>query len=154
MKVIYPGTFDPITNGHLDIIQRAAGLFTTVVVAVARSARKTPMLSLDERVACCRESVVGFANVQVEPFDGLVVDIAQALNANAIIRGLRSVADVDYEFAQAHMNQQMLPTLETLYFAAVGSNSYISGTMVREIQALGGDISAFVPDAVIQRLKD
>jgi pantetheine-phosphate adenylyltransferase len=150
---IYPGTFDPITNGHVNLIERAAKLFDTLLVAVAVSARKTPCFSLEEREDMCVEILKSFTNVKVVHFAGLLIDFAKSMQAEIIIRGLRAVSDFDYEFQLAGMNRQMAPKIETVFLPATEDNTYISATMVREIVSLGGDASPFVHPYVIEKLK-
>jgi len=151
---VYPGTFDPMTNGHVDIITRAARLFDEVVVAVAPTSRKTPFFSLDERIALVSKVLEGFDHVSVESLQGLLVDFAKNHNAQVILRGLRAVSDFDYEFQLAHMNYRMTPDIETIFLPGSEGSSYISGTLVREIIHLGGDASAFVPPIVAEHLKE
>ncbi|OGO93042.1 MAG: pantetheine-phosphate adenylyltransferase [Coxiella sp. RIFCSPHIGHO2_12_FULL_44_14] len=150
---LYPGTFDPMTNGHVAIIQRAHRLFDRVIVCVATSDRKNPFLTLDERVALVRKVIIEFSNVHVEPLKGLVVDFAKQQGANCIVRGLRAVSDFDYEFQLAGMNRALNSEVETLFLAAEQQTTHISATMVKEIVNLGGDITKFVPDVVAQYLQ-
>jgi pantetheine-phosphate adenylyltransferase len=145
---IYPGTFDPITNGHSDLIQRAARLFDKVIVAVAANPGKTPTFDGEERVALCRTVLEPLANVAVSSFDGLLVDFAREQGANIIIRGLRAVSDFEYEFQLASMNRKLSPQIETLFLTPAEQYAYISSSLVREIAALGGDVSAFVHDKI------
>lgn len=152
INAIYPGTFDPITNGHLDIIARASNLYNKVIVAVAVNKGKTPLFSLDERVALVREVTPEFPNVEVIGFDNLLVDCARQLGANVILRGLRAVSDFEYEFQLAGMNRRLAPQLETVFLTPAEQYEFISSTMIREIAQLKGDVSCFVPDAVHQRL--
>ncbi|HLD17428.1 MAG TPA: pantetheine-phosphate adenylyltransferase [Coxiellaceae bacterium] len=152
-KAIYPGTFDPITNGHLDIVERAARLFGTVVIAVAHSQRKHPFLPLEKRLSIINVATKHLSNVQIEVLEGLLVTFAQQKGARFILRGLRAVSDFDYEFQLAGMNRQMAPDIETIFLPATEGKAYISGTMVREIAELGGDISPFVPPAVLEAMK-
>jgi pantetheine-phosphate adenylyltransferase len=151
-KAVYPGTFDPITNGHVDIIGRAAALFDEVVVAVASSRRKAPFLPLETRLILIAQVTEQWPNVRVESIGGLLVDFAKQQGTNIIVRGLRAVTDFDYEFQQAGMNRQMAKTIETVFLPATEAHGHISGTMVREIFTLGGDVSLFVPDAVVKVL--
>ena len=152
INAIYPGTFDPITNGHLDIIARASKLYNKVIVAVAVNKGKTPLFSLHERVALVREVTPGFPNVEVIGFDNLLVDCARQLGANVILRGLRAVSDFEYEFQLAGMNRRLAPQLETVFLTPAEQYEFISSSMIREIAQLKGDVSCFVPDAVHQRL--
>ncbi len=152
INAIYPGTFDPITNGHLDIIARASNLYNKVIVAVAVNKGKTPLFSLDERVALVREVTPEFPNVEVIGFDNLLVDCARQLGANVILRGLRAVSDFEYEFQLAGMNRRLAPQLETVFLTPAEQYEFISSSMIREIAQLKGDVSCFVPDSVHQRL--
>ena len=151
---IYPGTFDPITNGHLDIIARATKLYDKVIVAVAVNRGKTPLFSLDERVELVKSVTPEFSNIQVIGFDNLLVDCARQQGANVILRGLRAVSDFEYEFQLAGMNRRLAPQLETMFLTPAEQYEFISSTMIREITQLKGDVSCFVPDAVHQRLKE
>jgi pantetheine-phosphate adenylyltransferase len=149
MKVaIYPGSFDPITNGHLDVARRAATMFDRVIVAVARNAEKTPMFSVQERVALARGAVQNVKNVTVEAFDGLLVEYARRKKALVIVRGLRAVSDFEYELQLALMNRRLEPRVETIFLAPKDEYTFISSRMVKEIAKLGGDVGAFVPPAV------
>lgn len=150
---VYPGTFNPITNGHVDIITRALGLFDGVIVAVAGSDRKPSYLSLDERVTLTTQTLAHHKTVRVEKLDGLLVDFAKAQGVEFILRGLRAVSDFDYEFQLAGMNRKMAPKIETIFLPAAESHSFISATMVREIASLGGDVSPFVPSPVAEYLQ-
>jgi pantetheine-phosphate adenylyltransferase len=152
-KVIYPGTFDPMTNGHLDLVERAARLFETVIVAVARNPNKTPAFSVDERIHLAKKVLIDFNNVQVVGFDGLLIQCAKAYNAHVILRGLRAVSDFEYEFQLASMNRKMLPDLETLFLTPAEQYAFISANLVREIASLGGDVSQFVPAVVAEALE-
>ncbi|QGU33434.1 pantetheine-phosphate adenylyltransferase [Thermochromatium tepidum] len=146
--VVYPGTFDPITKGHVDLIHRAARLFDRVVVAVAADTGKTPVFSIEERVELVRGSVMDHPNVEILPFEGLLVNFARALGVSVIIRGLRAVSDFEYEFQLAGMNRHMAPEIETLFLTPSEQYAYISSSLVREIARLKGDVSAFVTPAV------
>lgn len=150
---IYPGTFDPITHGHIDVIRRAASLFDEVVVGVAGSSTKTPVFSLDERTAMARESLSGIPGVRVEPFTGLLVDFAHAVGARVVIRGLRAVSDFEYEMQLASINRRLDASLETVFLTPAESYSFLASTLVREIARLGGDVSSFVPPNVVAALK-
>ena len=149
---IYPGTFDPITNGHLDIISRASKLYHEVIVAVAVNRGKTPLFTLDERVELSRLVIPDFTNVRVIGFDNLLVDCAEQQGANVIVRGLRAVSDFEYEFQLAGMNRRLAPQLETMFLTPAEQYEFISSTMIREIAMLKGDVSCFVPTIVHQRL--
>jgi len=151
--VVYPGTFDPITNGHRDLIQRAARIFDKVVIAVAESPRKQPALSLDEREALAREVVADWPNVEVIGFNGLLTELLKQQQARIILRGLRAVSDFEYEMQLANMNRAQAPDIETLFLTPEIENSYISSTLVREIARLGGDISQHVSPCVVDALR-
>ena len=154
MKIaIYPGSFDPITNGHVDIIQRAVGLFDRVIVAVAASDRKQPCIAAQQRLAITTEVLAPLATVAVVPLRGLLVDIAEQYEARYVVKGLRNSTDFEYEHQQAWMNDTMAESpLETVCFFAASAQSQISSTMVREIASLGGDVSPFVPRQVSEHL--
>lgn len=141
---LYPGTFDPVTLGHADLIERAACLFDRVIVGVAASAGKRPAFSLEERVALLRETVGNLGNVEILPFSTLLAHFAQSLGAQVIIRGLRAVSDFEYEVQLAGMNRRLAPDLETLFLTPAEQFTFISSSLVREIAALGGDVSPFV----------
>ncbi|MBM7456325.1 pantetheine-phosphate adenylyltransferase [Oceanisphaera litoralis] len=152
IRVIYPGTFDPVTNGHLDLIERASQLFNEVVVGVAFSPSKKPMFELDERVALVQEVTRPLGNVKVVGFSGLLVDFAKSCQANVLIRGLRAVSDFEYEFQLANMNRRLMPELESVFLTPAEENSFISSTLVKEVAIHGGDISQFVPAAVARAI--
>ena len=151
-RVLYPGTFDPITKGHGDLIERAARLFDEVIIAVAASPKKNPLFSLEQRVALAREVSKHLPNVQVMGFSNLLAIFAREQQANVLLRGLRAVSDFEYEFQLANMNRQLAPNVESLFLTPSEKYSYISSTLVREIASLGGDISKFVHPAVEQAL--
>ncbi len=152
INAIYPGTFDPVTNGHLDIIARASKLYTKVIVAVAVNRGKSPLFTLEERVELVKSVTVEFCNIEVIGFDNLLVDCAQQQNATVILRGLRAVTDFEYEFQLAGMNRKLAPQLETMFLTPAEQYEFISSTMIREIAQLKGNVSCFVPNAVNQRL--
>ncbi len=152
LTAIYPGTFDPITNGHIDIIARAAKLFSKVIVAVAVSSNKAPLLSLLERVALVKAVIPDFSHVEVIGFDNLLVDCAREYGAHVILRGLRAVSDFEYEFQLAGMNRRLAPQLETMFLTPAEQYEFISSSMIREIARLNGDVSSFVPDVVRESL--
>jgi pantetheine-phosphate adenylyltransferase len=150
---IYPGTFDPVTNGHLDVLERAAGLFDRVTIAVALSTTKEPLFSAEQRVAFIRANVERFKNVHVVSFDGLLVDFARQQKAHAIIRGLRALSDFEFEFNMALMNRHLEPKVETIFVMPNEAYSYTSSSLVKQIAKLGGDIAHFVPANVAAALK-
>lgn len=152
-KVIYPGTFDPITHGHEDLVYRASRLFNKVIVAVAASSGKAPFFSLEERVEMAKDVLTGYANVEVTGFSGLLMEFAHQQNAHIIIRGLRAVSDFEYEFQLAGMNRGLYPDVETIFVTPSEQYMFISATIVREIARLGGDVSKFVHPLVIKRLR-
>ncbi len=152
--VIYPGTFDPITVGHTDLVERAARLFDHVVVAVAKNAVKTPFFSLDERIQLATDALAKFKNVNVKGFDTLLVEYMKECRATVIIRGLRAVSDFEYEFQLASMNRHLRDDIETVFLTPAEQYSYISSGLVREIAVLGGDISPFVPPNVVAAIRN
>lgn len=146
---IYPGTFDPITNGHVELVQRASCLFDHIIIAIATSSRKSPSISLDDRVALAQEVFASASAVRVEPMSGLLVDFAEQHKARFIVRGVRDTADMQHELQLANVNRELSPKIETLFLPALLSSTPISSSMVREIAELGGDISSFVPRPVV-----
>lgn len=152
IKVVYPGTFDPITRGHEDVVRRAAGLFGEVIVAVAESRTQT-LFTLNERVDMAREVFADFANVRVEGFNGLLMSFVQAQDARVVLRGLRAVSDFEYEFQLAGMNRNLYPEMETLFLTPAEQYTFISATMVREVARFGGDVGKFVSPLVAARLQ-
>ncbi|NOQ81521.1 MAG: pantetheine-phosphate adenylyltransferase [Methylophaga sp.] len=150
---IYPGTFDPITNGHIDLVNRASKLFDRVIVAVAINPGKEPTFSLQERVELAEQTLLELDNVEVCGFEGLLVDVAKQKGANVILRGLRAVSDFEHEFQLAGMNRKMQPDIETLFLTPAEQFTYISSSLVREIAVLGGDVSDFVAPCVDAALK-
>ena len=145
--VVYPGTFDPITNGHVDIVERACRLFDHVIIAVADSRKKNPLFSLDERVALCETIFAHLDNVEVCGFNVLLSNFVQEKKADAMIRGLRVVSDFEYEFQLANMNRALSPKMESIFLTPSEKLSYLSSTLIREIASLGGDVAQFVPEA-------
>jgi len=150
---VYPGSFDPITNGHIDLVSRASPLFDRVVVGVAESAGKNPSFSLDDRIALARLALAGLANVEVRGFTSLLALFVKETGAGVILRGLRAVSDFEYEFQLASMNRHLIPQAETLFLTPAEQYSFISSSLVREIARLGGDVSGFVHPAVQQALR-
>ena len=150
---IFPGSFDPITNGHVDIIRRASVLFDRIVVAVLQNAAKQPHFSAEERVAIIGEVFAGEAAVEADAFDGLLVDYARRRGATAIVRGLRAVSDFEYEMQMAHMNRHLSPALETVILMPDAAHTFLSSRLVKEVFSLGGAVGAFVPAAVERRLQ-
>ena len=146
--VVYPGTFDPITNGHIDLIERAAKLFERVVVAVATSEKRAPLFPIAERVALAQHCLSHVPAAKVVPFNGLLIDFVASQDSHCVLRGLRAVADFEYEFQLANMNRAMQPEFESVFLTPSVELSYISSSLVREIAALGGDVSGFVPSKV------
>ena len=153
LTVVYPGTFDPFTRGHEDLVRRAARLFDRVVVGVAKGESKQPLFTLDERVAMAREVVADVANATVTGFDTLLMRFVEAQGARAVLRGLRAVSDFEYEFQMAGMNRRLWPAVETLFLTPSEQHMFISATIVREVARFGGDVSSFVHPSVAARLK-
>ena len=151
---VYPGTFDPITNGHIDLVMRASRLFEHVIVAVAINPSKKPAFALEERVNLAMQTLQDLPNVEVCSFQGLLVDVAREKKAQVIIRGLRAVSDFEHEFQLAGMNRHMEPNVETMFLTPAEQFSYISSSLVREVASLGGDVSAFVPSCVAVALNN
>ncbi len=149
---IYPGSFDPPTNGHLDIVERAAGLFDEVIVGVGVNLAKQTMFSADERVAMMREAVADLGNVRVEPFDGLQVDFARKHHATFVIRGIRALSDFEFEFEMANMNRMLAPEVEMVFLMTSPEHLYLSASRVKELHAFGADVSSMVPQAARKRL--
>ncbi len=152
LLAVYPGSFDPLTNGHVDIILRGARLFDRIVVAMLRNLEKSPLFSLEERLEIAREVFADQPTVEVDIFEGLLVDYARRRGASVIVRGLRAVSDFEYELQMALMNRHMAPALETVFMMPGESYTYLSSRLVKEVFALGGDVSGFVPPAVVARL--
>ena len=149
---VYPGTFDPITNGHSDLVQRAAGLFDHVIVAIAANPGKTPLFDLEQRVAMARQVLSGFENVEVCGFSDLLVDFAASRKAKVLLRGLRAVSDFEYEMQLASMNRHLSNTLETVFMTPSEETSFISASLVKEIALHGGDVSPFVHNSIVEAL--
>jgi pantetheine-phosphate adenylyltransferase len=154
ITAIYPGTYDPVTNGHVDVIGRAAGIFDRVVVGVVGNPQhKQPMFTLDERVAFLQEALAGYDNVEVDRFSELVVDFARKWDAKVIVKGLRVISDFEWEFQMNQLNRQLAPDIETVYVMASPQVSFVSSSGVKEIASFGGDVSELVPAAVAERFK-
>ena len=155
VKAIYPGSFDPLTNGHLDLIARAAKIFDHLVVAILRNASKSaPLFTVEERVAMLSEGIAEFGNVSVSTFDGLLVEFAREQRAHAVVRGIRAISDYEYEFQMALMNRRLSPDLETIFLMPDAKYSFVSSRLVKDVFNLGGSIDGLVPRFVIERLKD
>lgn len=153
-RAVYPGSFDPITNGHLDIIKRAAVMYDELVVAVVTNYSKKPTFSTEERIAMIKKSTKGLNNIRVTNFDGLLVDFAAAEKANIIVKGLRAVSDFEYEFQMALMNKKLRKDIETIFIMTNYKYSYLSSSMVKEVASLGGCIKDLVPDSILQDIKN
>jgi pantetheine-phosphate adenylyltransferase len=151
-RAIYPGSFDPVTNGHVDVVERARKLFDEVIVAVADNDEKQPLFTLDERIGLLRESLGRMDNVRIAHFDGLLVDFARTQKAGAVIRGLRAISDFEFEFQMALMNRKLEAEVETIFLMPKEEYTYLSSRIVKEIARLGGDVSSFVPAAVAKML--
>lgn len=154
VKAIYPGSFDPVTNGHLDLIARAAKIFDHLVVAILRNSSKNPLFSVEERVAMLSEGIAEFSNVSVSTFDGLLVDYAREQRAHAVVRGIRAISDYEYEFQMALMNRRLSPDVETIFLMPDAKYSFVSSRLVKEVFRLGGSVDGLVPRFVIERMKD
>lgn len=151
-RAVYPGTFDPLTRGHEDLVRRAALVFDELIVGVADSRGKQPFFTLDERVAMAREVLAGYTNVRVESFRGLLMNFIRTQNARVVLRGLRAVSDFEYEFQLAGMNRNLYPEVETLFLTPAEQYTFISASMVREVARFGGDVSNFVSPYVMEKL--
>lgn len=150
---VYPGTFDPITSGHLDILRRALSMFDRVIVTIAVNQRKEPLFSLEERIAFIRDALTSYGEqIQFASFDGLLVEFCQRQGAGAIVRGLRALADFEYEFQLAHMNRRLAPDVDTVFFMTDERHHYVSSSLVKEVASLGGDVTGLVPDPVVAAL--
>jgi pantetheine-phosphate adenylyltransferase len=151
---IYPGTFDPITNGHVDILRRSLAIFDKVIVALAHNVRKQPLFTLEERVGFIREALGAEGDrVEYDAFDGLIIDYVRKKGAQTIVRGLRALADFEYEFQFALMNRRLAPEIDTMFLMTAEENFYVSSSLVKEVAGFGGDISGLVPDAVRRALE-
>ena len=149
---VYPGSFDPLTNGHVDIIERGARLFDRIIVAIAVNAEKAPMFSMAERVDIAKTVFRNHPNVEVDTFEGLLVNYVERRKANVIVRGLRAVSDYEYELQMALMNRRLAPAIETVFLMAKEEYSYVSSRLVKEVARLGADVSGLVPEPVLRRL--
>ncbi len=154
ITAIYPGSFDPPTNGHLDLIERGSKIFDQLIVAILRNAEKAPLFSLPERRLMLETLTQDFKNVQVDTFEGLMVDYASRVKASAVLRGIRAVSDYEYELQMAHMNRKLQPELETVFMMPAVKYSFLSSRLVREVAQLGGSVEHLVPEMVEQRLKE
>jgi pantetheine-phosphate adenylyltransferase len=153
VTAVYPGTFDPITNGHIDLVGRAVKMFDHIIVAVAHNTSKQPLFNLDERVSLATRALQNYDNVSVLGFDNLLVDFAHDHNASVILRGLRAVSDFEYEFQLAGMNKNLAADIETVFLTTAENYAYLSSSLVKEVARLGGDIVKFVPKEVIAEIK-
>lgn len=153
LKAIYPGSFDPVTYGHIDIIQRSCKIVDELIVGVLSNKAKLPLFSVEERVKMLKEVTKGLENVRIVPFDGLLVDFASKMDAGLVIRGLRAITDFEYELQMSQTNHKLAPSVETMFLTTSIEYSYLSSTTVREIACFGGDLSQFVPDVVAAELK-
>jgi pantetheine-phosphate adenylyltransferase len=151
---VYPGTFDPITNGHLDVLTRALGIFQRVIVTIAPNIRKNPLFSTDERIGFIRDALPEHTNrLEFAVFEGLLVEFCRSRGATVIVRGLRALADFEYEFQFAHMNRRLAPEVDTVFFMTDERNHYVSSSLVKEVASLGGDVTGLVPAAVVAALR-
>lgn len=149
---VYPGSFDPVTNGHLDIIKRSSNVFDKIIVAVLNNTSKTPLFSVEERILLLRESCKDIKNVEVDSFSGLLIEYLKKMDANVIIKGLRAVSDFEYEFQMALMNRTLEPDIETLFMMTTDKYSYISSSLVKEVVRFGGKVTGLVPETVENQL--
>ena len=154
VKAIYPGSFDPVTNGHLDLIARASNIFDHLVVAILRNSEKNPLFTVEERVAMLSEGIAEFDNVSVSTFDGLLVDFAREERAHAVVRGIRAISDYEYEFQMALMNRRLAPDVETIFLMPDAKYSFVSSRLVKQVFRLGGSVDGLVPKFVVERMKD
>jgi pantetheine-phosphate adenylyltransferase len=152
--IVYPGTFDPITNGHIDLVERASKLFDKIIIGIASSERKNPLFTVDERIQLAEECLQHVPNVEVHGFNVLLVNFVKECKADAIMRGLRAVSDFEYEFQLANMNRALSPNIESFFLTPAERFSYISSSLVREIASLGGDVNQFVPVNVSEALNN
>jgi pantetheine-phosphate adenylyltransferase len=152
-KALYPGTFDPPTNGHVDLIQRGAKLFEHLTVAILNNPVKNPLFTVEERVEMLREVTASLSNVSISTFDGLMVEFARQQGATAVLRGIRAISDYEYEFQMALMNRRLAPEIETVFLQPAGRYSFISSRMLKEVFSFGGDVTGLVPPNVLKRLR-
>jgi pantetheine-phosphate adenylyltransferase len=153
VSALYPGTFDPPTNGHLDLIERGAKLFDHLIVAILNNPGKDPLFTVEERVEMLKESTVALKNVSVATFDGLMVEFARSQGVSAVLRGIRAISDYEYEFQMALMNRRLAPEIETVFLQPAGRYSFVSSRMLKEVFSFGGDVSGLVPPNVLKRLR-
>jgi pantetheine-phosphate adenylyltransferase len=153
VKALYPGTFDPPTNGHVDLIQRGSKLFEHLTVAILKNPVKNPLFTVEERVKMLTEVTTSLGNVSVATFDGLMVEFARQTGASAVLRGIRAISDYEYEFQMALMNRRLAPEIETVFLQPAGRYSFVSSRMVKEVFSFGGDITGLVPPNVLKRLR-
>jgi pantetheine-phosphate adenylyltransferase len=153
VKALYPGTFDPPTNGHIDLIQRGAKLFDHLTVAILVNPVKNPLFTVEDRVEMLKEATAGIGNVSVATFDGMMVDFARQQGATAVLRGIRAISDYEHEFQMALMNRRLAPEVETVFLQPAGRYSFVSSRMVKEVFSFGGDITGLVPPNVLKRLR-
>jgi pantetheine-phosphate adenylyltransferase len=153
VSALYPGTFDPPTNGHLDLIERGAKLFDHLTVAILSNPVKDPLFTVEERVEMLKESTAALKNVSVATFDGLMVEFARKQGASAVLRGIRAISDYEYEFQMALMNRRLAPEIETVFLQPAGRYSFVSSRMLKEVFSFGGDVSGLVPPNVLKRLR-
>lgn len=150
---VYPGSFDPVTNGHLDIIERAARLFDHLIVAVARNPNKSALFSTEERIEMLREVTLHLVNVSVDSYEGLTINYAKSRGASALVRGLRAISDFENEFLMALMNRKLEPSIETIFMMTSNNYTFLSSSAVKEVVSMGGDATSLLPDSVLARLK-
>jgi pantetheine-phosphate adenylyltransferase len=153
VKALYPGTFDPPTNGHVDLIQRGSKLFDHLLVAVLINPVKNPMFTVQERVEMLKEVTAGISNVSVSTFNGLMVDFARQQGCSAVMRGIRAISDYEYEFQMALMNRRLAPEVETVFLQPAGRYSFVSSRMLKEVSSLGGDVTGLLPPAVLKKVR-
>jgi len=153
VKALYPGTFDPPTNGHVDLIQRGSKLFGQLTVAILKNSAKNPLFTIEERVEMLKEVTASLPNVTVATFDGLMVEFARLQGASAVLRGIRAISDYEYEFQMALMNRRLAPEIETVFLQPAGRYSFISSRMLKEVFSFGGDVTGLVPPNVLKRLR-